>query len=114
MDMEETQKMFEKMDEKTAIAVMARDIHYMKESMMRLEQTISEQMGHYQTIKEFENYKREHEKDTSEYKLGQAKINQDIENRMRTQEKAITKILTWGSVAVVLLNVAMFLIGKYL
>ena len=112
--MEETKKMFEHMDDKTAIAVMARDIHYMKESMMRLEEAITDQVNHYQSIKEFETYKREHERDAFEYKKNQEKINQDIESRMRANEKSITKILTWGAVGVVILNVAMFLIGKYL
>lgn len=102
------------MDDKTAIAVMARDIHYMKESMGRLEKAIIEQGKNYITQKDFENWRREHDRDVQEYKNGQEDTNKDIEARMRVNEKAITKILTWGSVGVLALGIIEFLIGKFL
>lgn len=41
-------------------------------------------------------------------------INQDVETRMRTSEKKLTQIITWGSAGVLILGIIQFLVGKFL
>lgn len=92
----------------TAIAVMSRDIHYMKESLGRLETLFADSLKNNVTRAELV----EKEKDLERYKAEAAKCTDDHEKRIRALEVTVTRIVTWGSAGVLALGIAEFLISK--
>lgn len=96
-------------DEKqdVSIAVMARDISYIKESLKKIDTRLEIMDGHYIKRVEVETMKVEADK-----------VHADLEVRLRSMEldyaKFQTQVRTWGIVAVMGLGVVQFLIGKFL
>lgn len=91
----------QKANPETAIAVMSRDIHYMKQSLERIEKSFGEAVKNNVTRTEFdayriatENAQKERDQDLVNYKLAQDIICRDVETRMRVQEATTTKTRT--------------------
>lgn len=103
-----------KINTEVAIATMAKDIHYMKETLGRLEVTLTDQIKNNITRLEFETYKSESLKDLVEYKGEIEKNLTDKETRLRVSEMYITRILTWGSAGILILGIVQFILSKYI
>lgn len=105
----------------TAIAVMSRDIHYMKESLVRLEKLIGDTVKNNVSkeelallVKTLEQTKKEEARDFVVYKDSVQKSLDDHETRLRVLESSVTKVITWGAAGVLILGIAEFIIGKFL
>lgn len=96
------------------IAVMANDIHHMKNSLERLEKAIEEGMKHNVSRTEFDQYKSDVAREFEEHKKNFITVGNDREDRIRKLEGNMTKVLTWGTVAMVAIGIIQFLIGKFL
>lgn len=81
-----------------AIAIMARDVHYMRRSLNKIENAY--ERGTYFKTEDFHNFR--------ETEYGKFKI--DMEKRMRSSELKTKGILTWGTAGMVALGIVQFVL----
>lgn len=97
-----------------AIAVMANDISYIKDSLRKIDQRLEIMDSHYIKRDEVQNMKVEAEKihDAQEKRIKELEINAALDRQAGAVFRA--QVMTWGAAAIVVSGIAQFLIGKFL
>lgn len=90
-----------------SIALMSRDIQYIKESLSKIDQRLELIDGHYIKRAEVEAMKI----DADKLHANQAK---EIEQLKLQFAIFKTQVTTWGSIGLIVLGIAQFLISKFL
>ena len=90
-----------------AIAVMANDISYIKKAIEKIDYRLELMDNHF--------VKRE---EVNQIKLDNDKAHCDHETRLKNMELSYmelkTRVVTWGTIAIIILGAAEFIIGKFL